>query len=174
MSDNAKFSSSHLNDQDEELSKTEAKRQMHALQALGARLTKLNKEQLEKMKLDERLHLAIEEFHRIKSNGAQKRHLQYIGKIMRTEDTDKIEHDLGLYEAGQQAHTQTFHKLERWRDRLVTEDNSALQEYINENPSADVQHLRQLIRNAKKELELQKPPAAARKLFKYLREVAGA
>ena len=145
---------------------------MHALQELGARLTKLNKEQLNKLELSERLHLAIEEFHRIKSNGAQKRHLQYIGKIIRTEDTDKIEHGLGLYEAGQQAHTQTFHKLERWRDRLINEDNNALQEYIDEHPTADVQHLRQLIRNAKKELSIQKPPASARKLFKYLREVA--
>ena len=77
------------------------------------------------------LHLAIEEFHRIKSNGAQKRHLQYIGKIMRTEDTDKIEHDLGLYEAGQQAHTQTFHKLERWRDRLISEDNQCASRAIS-------------------------------------------
>ena len=49
MSDNSNiFKHAHLNDQDEELSKTEAKRQMHALQTLGARLTKLNKEQLAK------------------------------------------------------------------------------------------------------------------------------
>lgn len=175
MSESENFENSHLQEQDDELlSKTELKRQMHALQDLGLRLTKLNKDQLAKLDLSDRLHLAIEEFHRIKSNGAQKRHLQYVGKIIRTEDSDKIEHDLGLYEAGQQAHTQTFHKLERWRDRLINEGNSALQEYIQEHNNADVQHLRQLVRNAQKELKLDKPPAAARKLFKYLREIAGA
>ncbi|MAY42338.1 MULTISPECIES: ribosome biogenesis factor YjgA [unclassified Neptuniibacter] len=175
MSNNDNFSNSHLNDLDEgELSKSELKRQMHGLLELGVRLTKLNKDQLEKLQLDDRLHSAIEEFHRIKSHGAQKRHLQFVGKILRTEDTEKIEHDLGTYEAGHQAHTQTFHKLEVWRDRLIAEGNSALQNYIEEHPTADVQHLRQLIRNSKKEQELGKPPASARKLFKYLREVAGA
>lgn len=172
---NDNFDNSHLDDQDEEwLSKTEIKRQMHALQELGARLTKLNKDQLDKLELGDSLRNAIEEFHRIKSNGAQKRHLQYIGKIMRTEDAEKIEHDIGLFEAGQQAHTQVFHKLERWRDRLIGDGNPTLQEYVAEYPDADIQHIRQLIRNAQKEKKLEKPPAAARKLFKYLREVAGA
>lgn len=174
MSEHEDFEHLNLHDQDEDwVSKTEVKRQMHALQELGSRLTKLNKEQLKKMELSETLHNAIEEFHRIKSNGAQKRHLQYIGRIMRNEDAETIENGLGLFEAGQKAHTQMFHKLERWRDRLIGEGNDALQEYVTEHPEADVQHLRQLIRNAQKEQKLEKPPASARKLFKYLRELAG-
>lgn len=173
MSNNEDFDIQSNHDGEEEwLSKTEVKRQMHALQELGARLTKLNQEQLNKLELSDKLRSAIDEFHRIKANGAQKRHLQFIGKIMRTEDADEIEHAIGLFEAGHQAHTQVFHKLELWRDRLINEGNSALQEYVSENPTADVQHLRQLIRNAQKELKLEKPPASARKLFKYLREVA--
>ncbi|WP_299180901.1 ribosome biogenesis factor YjgA [uncultured Neptuniibacter sp.] len=173
MSEFDDFNKSPIDDTEEEwLSKTDVKRQMHALQELGARLTKLNKEQLEKLDLSDRLRSAVDEFHRIKSNGAQKRHIQFIGKIIRTEDAEQIEHSLGLFEAGHQAHTQIFHKLERWRDRLITDGNSALQEYIDEHPEADVQHLRQLIRNAQKEAKLEKPPASARKLFKYLREIA--
>ena len=160
-------------EQDEEwVSKTEVKRQMHALQELGAKLTQLNKDQLNKLNLGQQLRDAIDEFHRIKSNGAQKRHLQFIGKIMRTEDAEQIEQSIGLFEAGHQAHTQAFHKLEVWRDKLINEGNNALQAYIDENPQADVQHLRQLIRNAQKELKQEKPPASARKLFKYLREIA--
>jgi ribosome-associated protein len=90
MSNNDNFSNSHLNDLDEgELSKSELKRQMHGLLELGVRLTKLNKDQLEKLQLDDRLHSAIEEFHRIKSHGAQKRHLQFVGKILRSEDSEK-------------------------------------------------------------------------------------
>ena len=174
MNQNDEFENLQSNEYEEEwVSKTEVKRQMHALQELGARLTKLNKEQLDKLDLGDSLRNAIDEFHRIKSNGAQKRHLQYIGKIMRTEDADEIEHAIGLFEAGHQAHTQAFHKLERWRDKLINDGNQALQEYVEEYPDADIQHIRQLIRNAKKELKLNKPPAASRKLFKYLRELAG-
>lgn len=174
MNQNDEFENLQSNEYEEEwVSKTEVKRQMHALQELGARLTKLNKEQLDKLDLGDSLRIAIDEFHRIKSNGAQKRHLQYIGKIMRTEDADEIEHAIGLFEAGHQAHTQAFHKLERWRDKLINEGNQALQEYVEEYPDADIQHIRQLIRNAQKELKLNKPPAASRKLFKYLRELAG-
>lgn len=174
MNQNDEFENLQSNEYEEEwVSKTEVKRQMHALQELGAKLTKLNKEQLDKLDLGDSLRNAIDEFHRIKSNGAQKRHLQYIGKIMRTEDADEIEHAIGLFEAGHQAHTQAFHKLERWRDRLINDGNQALQEYVEEYPDADIQHIRQLIRNAQKELKLNKPPAASRKLFKYLRELAG-
>jgi ribosome-associated protein len=174
MNQNDEFENLQSNEYEEEwVSKTEVKRQMHALQELGAKLTKLNKEQLDKLDLGDSLRNAIDEFHRIKSNGAQKRHLQYIGKIMRTEDADEIEHAVGLFEAGHQAHTQAFHKLERWRDRLINDGNQALQEYVEEYPDADIQHIRQLIRNAQKELKLNKPPAASRKLFKYLRELAG-
>lgn len=173
MSDQENFQDPILDDNEEHwLSKTEVKRQMHALQELGMRLTKLNRSQLDKIEMGEQLRNAIEEFWRIKSNGAQKRHLQYIGKLMRTEDQEAIEHGIGTFEAGHQAHTQTFHKLERWRDRLIGEGNDALKEFVAETPTADVQHLRQLIRNAQKEQKLEKPPAAARKLFKYLRELA--
>ncbi|MFW1677968.1 ribosome biogenesis factor YjgA [Pontibacter sp. JAM-7] len=162
-------------DNDQELvSKTKLKQQMHELQALGTRLVELNAEQLAKLSLDDRLLQAIEEARRIKSNGAMKRHMQFIGKLLRAEDAEQIEQQMGVFEAGKQAHTQLFHKLERWRDRLINEGNDALQSYIDGNPEADVQHLRQLIRNAQKEQAQNKPPASARKLFKYLREVAGA
>ncbi|WP_415882019.1 ribosome biogenesis factor YjgA [Neptuniibacter sp. QD34_54] len=173
MSENDNFDHLQPESEEEWLSKTDVKKQMHALQDLGAKLTKLNKEQLDKLSLDDRLRSAIDEFHRIKSNGAQKRHLQFIGKLLRTEDSEEIEQAIGLFEAGHQAHTQAFHKLERWRDRLIGEGNSALQAYVAEHKNADIQHLRQLIRNAQKEQKLEKPPAAARKLFKYLREVDG-
>ena len=78
MNQNDEFENLQSNEYEEEwVSKTEVKRQMHALQELGARLTKLNKEQLDKLNLGDSLRNAIDEFHRIKSNGAQKRHLQY-------------------------------------------------------------------------------------------------
>jgi len=65
-----------------------------------------------------------------------------------------------------------FHRLEAWRDRLLAEGDAALPELLAEFPGADRQQLRQLIRNAHRERAAQKPPRAARLLFRYLRELA--
>jgi len=91
---------------------------------------------------------------------------------MRGEDAEEIQAAVDQFEAGKQAHLQIFHKLERWRERLIVGDNTDLQAYLTEDPEADIQHLRQLLRNAKKEASQGKPPGASKKLFKYLRERA--
>ncbi|MEC9482293.1 MAG: ribosome biogenesis factor YjgA, partial [Halomonas sp.] len=65
-----------------------------------------------------------------------------------------------------------FHRLEKWRDRLV-DDDEALEPFIAEYPDVDRQALRQLIRNARSERERGKPPTNARKLFKLIRDTAG-
>ncbi|GGO82837.1 UPF0307 protein [Marinobacterium nitratireducens] len=161
-------------DQPEEewVSKTRRKQEMHALQALGKKLVGLNNEQLDKVPLEPELLAAVKECQRLRKGEAIRRQLQYIGRLMRLADADAIEEAMDRFEAGKQAHDAHFHKLERWRDRLVNGDGSDLTAYIEEYPHADVQHLRQLVRNAQKEAQQQKPPASARKLFKYLRELA--
>ena len=162
-----------FNDDEEWVSKTQRKREMEALQDLGAKITELNKEQAEQVPMSDELRAAIIEAGRLQPRSeAIRRHLQYIGRLMRSEDTEAIEAALDRFEAGKQAHAQMFHKLERWRDRLILGDNSDLQAYLDEDDGADIQHLRQLLRNAKKEQSQGKPPVAARKLFKYLRERA--
>ncbi len=166
--------------QDEEfdenwVSKTQIKKEMHALQALGEKLATLTKDQLASVPMSDALRAAIEECARIKPrSNAMKRHMNYVGRLMRSENAEEIQQAMDRFDAGSQAHTAMFHKLERWRDRLIQGGNDELQAYIQENPEADIQHLRQLIRNAKKEVEKQQAPASARKLFKYLRELAEA
>lgn len=159
---------------DEEwVSKTQIKRQVHELKALGEKLLELNAQQQAKVPMSDELRAALEEATRIKPrSNAMKRHLGYIGRLMQTEDVDQIRQTMERFEAGKQAHTALFHKLERWRDQLIAGGNDVLQAYLAEYPQADIQHLRQLIRNAKKEADKQQPPASARKLFKYLRELA--
>ncbi|UTW14009.1 ribosome biogenesis factor YjgA [Marinobacterium rhizophilum] len=160
-------------DQDEEwVSKSQVKREMNALQDLGKKLVALNKDQLAKVPLDETLREAIDECRRLKKGEAIRRQLQYIGRLMRLADSDAISQTLDSFEAGKQAHDAHFHRLERWRDRLINGTPSDLTDYVAAFPGADVQHLRQLVRNAQKEAQQQKPPASARKLFKYLRELA--
>ncbi|WP_290702585.1 ribosome biogenesis factor YjgA [Amphritea sp.] len=170
MSQNDNFQPDDNEFDEDFVSKSQRKRDMDKLQALGARLPELNKEQLAKVPLGDMLRQAVEEAQRLKPRSeATRRQMQYIGRLMQAEDADAIQAAIERFEAGKQAHMQIFHKLERWRDRLILGDNSDLQAYLDDDPGADIQHLRQLLRNAKKEASLDKPPAASRKLFKYLR-----
>jgi len=160
--------------EEEWVSKTQIKKEVHELKALGEKLATLTPEQLAKVDIGDRLRAAIEEMRRIKPrSNAMKRHLGFIGKLMQQEDAEQISTAIDQFSAGTSAHTAVFAKLERWRDRLISGNNSELQAYLEAYPGADIQHLRQLVRNASKEAAKEQPnPAPARKLFKYLREVA--
>lgn len=153
-------------------SRSQIKREMEALQDLGETLVTLKAEQLAAIHLSDKLRDAIIAARAITERGARRRQLQYIGKLMRDVDAEPIRQALDtLNNRGRQAAAQ-FHRLERWRDRLLNEGDAALSEFIEEHPAADRQRIRQLLRNAQREIQADKPPAAARALFRYLREVS--
>ncbi|MCF8152484.1 MAG: DUF615 domain-containing protein [Sulfuritalea sp.] len=151
-------------------SKTKVKQQMHDLQDIGAELVALGKDQLAQLDLPETLRDAIREMHRISKFGARSRQMQYIGKLMRGVDPAPIIARLNAWKGVSQQHTAHLHQLERWRDRLL-ESDGALTELLAAYPQTDVQHLRALIRNAKKEQEAGKPPKNYREIFQVLREI---
>ncbi|MBO9494618.1 DUF615 domain-containing protein [Thalassotalea sp. G20_0] len=155
------------------VSKSELKRDMDELKNIGARLMELKPALLDKLPLNDRLRAALDESKRIKSNNARKRHLGFIGKLMADQDIEPIMALLNQLDSSSEEYNRRFHQLERWRDQLIRDDDShtVLTEYLEHYPEADHQHIRQLVRNAQKEASQDKPPAAARKLFKYLREV---
>jgi ribosome-associated protein len=64
-------------------SKSQRKRDAHALQALGVQLVALSTAQLARLDLPETLHEAVVAAQRIRSHGARTRQMQYIGKVMR-------------------------------------------------------------------------------------------
>ena len=166
-----------MDDQEEELlpSKSALKRQMTALQKLGEELVGLSERELANMPLGEgRLKGAIIEAKNIKSNSARKRHFQFIGRLMRDIDAEPISLALNALHQQRRGDTSAFHELEQWRDRLITEGDAALNDFIQTYPAADRQHLRQLLRQQQKEAAANKPPAASRKIFKYLRELSEA
>ncbi|WP_416885003.1 ribosome biogenesis factor YjgA [Marinospirillum sp.] len=152
-------------------SKSELKRQALALQELGKKLLDLNKDQLKQLPLDENLRDSLREYHRIKSHEARRRLLQRIGKLLRSAEHEQIQLGVDRFDASSDAYAQHFQQLEHWRERLIVDD-SALQEFVALWPECEVQLLRQLIRNARKEREEEKPPAQARKLFRFLRDLA--
>lgn len=151
-------------------SKTKIKKQMHELRDLGKELTELSKDQVAQLDLPESLQDAIREMRNINSFGAQRRQIQYIGKLMRNVDPAPIIAKLDAWKGKSQNHTAYMHLLERWRDRLM-EPGNALTELLAAYPQADAQRLRTLIRNAHKELELQKPPKNYREIFQVLRDI---
>lgn len=159
--------------QEDEKSKSQVKREMHAFQELGRRLVELKPTQLDKLELTDKLRAALEEAHRHTARGALKRHLSFVGKLVREQpDIEAIQAYVDRLDSSSQVHAQYFHQLERWRDRLLTGNPEEQQAFIDAYPNADRQTIRQLVRQASKETADNKPPAAARKLFKLIREVA--
>lgn len=156
----------------EVISKTQRKREVEALQDLGRELTEINKILLAKCQLPPHLLDAIEEFKRLPNkNEARRRQLQFIGKQMRKVDTQRIEKVLMKSQQHVEVEKRKFQRLEVLREKLIADDTEALNNLIGDFPEVDIQHVRQLIRLSQKELSLEKPPVASRKLFKYLRVV---
>ncbi len=151
-------------------SKSQRKREMEALQQLGRRLTELNSAQLEQIPLPDPLLDAIRHYQRFNKREAGRRQLQHIGRLMRDADATAITRALHRFDASHAEHVQHFHTIEVWRERLLTDD-TALTEFVSAHPDADIQHLRQLVRKAGRASEKPADGGAARKLFRYIREL---
>src|SRR5690606_7448411 len=124
-----------------------------------------------RLPLTDALRRALDEAPKHTAHAARKRHIQFIGKLLRDQDLDAIHSLLEQIDSSSRQYNERFHALERWRDRLVEEGDAALEALVVQFPEADRQHLRGLIRHAQHEAARNKPPAAARKIFKYIREL---
>lgn len=148
-------------------SKSQIKRELLALQDLGKEMTKLGAETLNKIPLPNGVREAIDEYAKMKSFGAQRRQLQLIGKRMNGLDPQKVRAAIDMATGESRAAVAAHHRAERLRDKLIAED-SALTDFIKEFPDTDVQALRQLIRSARKEAQLGKPPKSSRELYRLI------
>lgn len=157
-------------DDSEFVSKSALKREMLELQKMGEQLVNLPDRQLENIPLPAYLYEAIMLARRLKNREGRRRQLQYIGKLMRAADIEPIRQQLEKIQQQDRNFRRHFQQLEQWRDRLIEGGDTALNALLREYPNADRQHLRQLIRQAQKETSQNKPPAAARKIFQYLRD----
>jgi ribosome-associated protein len=154
--------------EDEEfVSKTQIKLEMQELKALGLELCELPVHIFDALDMSDTLRHAIEEYRRIGHKNAKKRQAGYIGKLMRKEDSEHIKAQLHEWKEEQHRATRQHHLVEQWRDRLI-DNPDALSEYLEHNPQSDRQQLRTLLRAIEKERRENKPPAHARKLFKFL------
>lgn len=152
-------------------SKSQVKRECHHLQDLGDEIVKLSNDDLNSLELPADLSEAVITARKIKSRSGLKRQRQYIGKLLREADSEAIELQLRKIQHRHDTNTARFKRLEKWRNQLVDNDKDVLDEIIQRYPEIDRQHIHQLTRTAHQEKLKNKPPAASRKLFKYLREL---
>lgn len=118
-------------------SKSERKRAAHAAQDLGEALIRLRDAELDALGLPERLTDAIREARRIPSRAGGARQRQYIGKLMREIDLEPIRATLAARSERDALETQLFKRAENWRERLIAEGESALDELARLRPGLD-------------------------------------
>ena len=151
-------------------SKSQIKRELQALQDLGKEMTKLGAETLNRIPLPEDVREAIDEYAKMRSFGAQRRQLQLIGKRMNGLDPQKVREAIDMATGESRAAVAAHHRAERLRDKLIAED-AALTDFIKDFPEVDVQTLRQTIRAARKEAQLNKSPKSARELYRLIHQL---
>lgn len=137
-------------DDDSRPSKSERKRQMHDLQALGQSLLDLPAARAAALDLPDSLRDALAEYHRTRSFEGKRRQLQYIGKLMRHTDPEPIREAVAAYRLGSASETLALHEAERWREELLASDD-AVTRWIAANPGTEPQRLRNLVRAARKD-----------------------
>ncbi|MFQ6371835.1 ribosome biogenesis factor YjgA [Shewanella sp. YIC-542] len=158
-------------DDENYVSKSALKRESTAAQALGQQLLSLSQSQLQRVPLSENLLDALALAKRIKVNtDAHRRQIQYIGRLMRDEELEPIKEALKkvLSRSGHVAAQVQI--IEKMRDKLLTEGDGAIQALLDEHPHLERQKLRQLVRQANKELAKGPDSKAAKELFQYLRQ----
>ncbi|NND90281.1 MAG: DUF615 domain-containing protein [Granulosicoccus sp.] len=160
----------------DEISKSQRKRDADLVRDLGARLAELGASELATIPLPDDVLSAIHELNRLKAHGARKRQLGFLAKRLRQIDVEPIDAALLRLRQAARANTRSLHLIEHWRDRLLGEvdgesEKVALTAFLDEYMEADRQRFRHLQRQALDERQKNRPPAAARLLFKAIREV---
>lgn len=152
---------------DDRPSKSQRKRDCDALQALGKELTQLTAEQISQIPLPEETAHAIRDFAAMKSFGAQRRQLQLIGKLMRNLNAAAVREAIDRATGESRAAAAAHKRAERAREALIANDDF-LTDYAAKHPAVELQRLRQLIRQSRREAEKEQPPKAFREIYRLL------
>ncbi|MEZ0576573.1 ribosome biogenesis factor YjgA [Halodesulfovibrio aestuarii] len=160
-----------VEESEEYISRSEKKRRSTAIQKIGEELASFPISAIRSFNLPPALLQEYEELHKITKHEAKRRKMQYIGKMLREVDIEPIRARIEEVQEGKAAVAADFHHLEHLRERLIQGDKEAMDAVLELYPDVDIQKLRQLVRNTKKEMEKQKPLKSSKLLFRYLREL---
>ena len=151
-------------------SRSQRKRDAARLKTLGDELVALRPEELDALPLDEKLRDAIDLAKEITAHGGAARQRQYIGKLLRRADVTELVAAIDRHRLDKRLAAREFHRVEAWRDRLLKEGHVAVSALLAAYPDLPLVELTGLLEAAEREAATGRPPAAARALFKWLRE----
>lgn len=154
----------NIHDDDDRPSKSQIKRELHAIVDLAKELVALPEGKVKQLPISDNTLEHILLAQRITAHGGKRRQVHYVGKLLRTENTEAIKSLLETWSKGSKQAVAAMHRMETLRDRLIAQDEE-LTHFIQNYPQADIQKLRALIRAARKELE---KPDSARKQYRAL------
>lgn len=158
-------------DREELKSRTQKKREAKDLQTWGEKLVSFSEEQLNGLNLHEKLHSAVLEAKKLTRHEARRRQMQLIGALMRKVDPEPIKDAIMASEAHHTRKVSEQKRIEDLRNGLIDGSREIQRDVLAYFPEADRQYMSQLIRNARKETKLNKPPKSSRVLFRYLRDL---
>ncbi len=153
-------------------SKSALKRQSHELQDLGEQLLAMPDSRLADIDMPERLRDALADYKKTRSFEGKRRQLQYIGKVIRSVDAEPLREAVAIFQLGHAKDQLSLHEAERWRAELIADEKVALGRWVEEFPETDLQQLRALIRNAKKDAALEPEKRSGRgfrELFQFIK-----
>ena len=162
-----------------DMSKTDLKKHSDHLQALGESLLTLRRDLMAQLReqhedITDKLIDALVEAKRITNFEGKRRQMQFIGKLMRKLDDGTIAAIEAALEEQRKPSAQAtlaLHQAELWRDRLIADDD-ALTTWLQSAPDTDVQQLRTLIRQARKDAQaVTERPGEAQRHGKAYRDI---
>jgi len=153
-----------------EKSRSQIKREFRELKTLGIQLAALSKGQLNGIPMSEATRDALLAAKTMTKTALQRQYGHLISLLVE-EDVEALRAGLAGKLKPHADEVAAIHEAEQWRDKLLSDDGSQVAALLERYPDCDRTHLRQLVRNTRKETELGKPPKSARQLFRYLREL---
>ncbi|MGB5165590.1 MAG: ribosome biogenesis factor YjgA [Woeseiaceae bacterium] len=155
---------------DSKPSKSANKREQQALKQLGDKLIELQDAELARLPLNDSLRDAVQQAKRIKAHGALRRQRQLLGKLLRQVDAEPIQQALLQLQQSGVREKQLFAGAERWRDRIVSDGETAIAAFC-EQTGASGAVLQELLGELQRAHSDKALKTVRRKIFRTVNEV---
>lgn len=158
-------------DDENYISKSELKKEQRELQEFATQLCKLSKSQRLKLTASEELQDAFRLADKISNKpDALRRHLQFMAKVLKDEELDTLRLEYQRITSPNLENDAVMRKIEATRTSLIENGDDEINALIELAPTLDRQKLRQLVRQAKKEVASEKPGKNYKELFQYIKD----
>jgi ribosome-associated protein len=148
-------------------SKSELKRQSHDLQEIGRQLLEMPDRWVAQIEMPDRLREALEAYRTTRSFEGKRRQLQFIGKVIRGVDAEPLKEAVAAYQLGHARDALSLHEAENWRVRFLADEKPALDAWLLAHPDTDIQAMRSLIRQARKDAASQPEETAPGQVVRH-------